>query len=506
MDITSFVYIIFVGISLIAYWNFPKGYQWVVLLVDSLIFYFLNAEWYTFIYLIISVMTVWAATNYFIKCNVGKNKKSVLVATIIVNIGMLAVLKYTNMAINTLNILCEHISGYRIQNVSWVSSLAISFYTLQIVSYLLDAYWGVTNVEQNPIKLLLFTCYFPLMVSGPINRHEEFSHQLFEEHRFDYASVTHGMKRMAWGLVKKLAIANRLSIIVDNLWDNPEIYSGLWIWVAVIVYVFQLYTDFSGCMDIVIGVSECFGIKLAENFNAPLLSKNIQEFWQRWHITLGQWLRDYIMNPLLKSEPMIRLGDRAKKRFGKKNGKKIPSYIAMLGVWLAMGLWHGNSWKYIVGEGLWFWFVIVAGQVLSPTFDKCKGDLKIKVGGVFWKLWQILRTDLIYAFGMLFFRADSLKDSMFRLRLSIGINVNMTMIKTVISNVISPLGKEGAILLVVSMTMLVIYDIYLYMGVELIDKISGKCFAFRWLLYVALVLIVCCSYNMAGTSFEYAQF
>lgn len=502
MDITSLVFLTFVAISLIIYWVTPRGYQWIVLLVDSLIFYFSNSISYTFLYLLVSVMSVWVATIFFSTSQSdNRKKKYVLISVIILNVAMLAVLKYTNLAINTLRIF----KITELNNVTWIASLGISFYTLQIVAYLLDAYWGVVAIERNPLKLLLFTSYFPAILSGPINRFEDLGPQLFADHRFDYADVTDGMKRIALGMFKKLAISNRMAVIVDMLWNNVEVYHGVWIWIAVFGYVIQLYTDFSGCMDIVIGVSACFGIRLTENFRAPLFSKNIQEFWQRWHITLGQWLRDFIMNPILKSAAMIKMADWSKKKFGKKKGKKIPVYIAMLPVWLLMGLWHGNSWKYILGEGLWFWLAIVAGQLLEPWFVKLKTVFKIRDGRL-WKLWQIVRTNIIFAIGTLFFRAASFTDALYRLRCSVGVNMSVQLIKQTIMDAMGTLGPLNSFLLFLSVIGVCIYDGFLYKNNDLLHSLKHRCFVVRWAVYMCMVLSICAAYSSGNQVFAYAQF
>lgn len=154
--------------------------------------------------------------------------------------------------------------------VEWCASLAISYYTLQIVAYLLDCYWGVTERESNPLKLLLFTSFFPLMVSGPISKHSMLAPQLFEEHRFDYDGFTTGVRRTAWGFAKVLIVANRLSVIVADMFGYPDIFSGLWVIISAITFLIQLYFNFSGCMDIVIGVSKCFGIELEEKLQSSI--------------------------------------------------------------------------------------------------------------------------------------------------------------------------------------------------------------------------------------------
>jgi D-alanyl-lipoteichoic acid acyltransferase DltB (MBOAT superfamily) len=373
----------------------------------------------------------------------------------------------------------------------------------------LDAYWGVTDTERNPVKLLLYTSFFLMMISGPINRHKDFGHQLFEEHRFDYTSVTHGMKRVAWGLLKVYAVSGKLAMVVTMLWRNVDLCDGLWIWLTAFLYAIELYAEFSGSMDIVIGASECFGIKLAENFNAPFFSKTVQEFWQRWHITLGTWLRDYILNPLLKSRALISLGEKSRAKFGKKQGKKIPAYIAMLAVWLSMGIWHGSSWKYIIGEGLWFWLVIVLGQVLEPLSVKIKNALHVK-GGWLWKTWQIIRTNLIFMVGMLFFRAESLPGAVDMLGRSIGLGHSISVVKPVLTSYMASkgmgVGAAWVLLLVISLAMMVVYDAFLYRGVNLIDRVSEKNIVLRWIVYIVLICIICACFYFDIEGIGYANF
>ena len=258
-------------------------------------------------------------------------------------------------------------------------------------------------------------------------------------------------------------------------------------------------------MDIVLGVCECFGIEVAENFKAPLFSKNIQEFWRRWHITLGQWLRDYIMNPLLKSEGMLKLGDWSKKKFGKKKGKKLPVYLSMLVLWSAMGLWHGNSWKYIVGEGLWYWLVIVLSQMLEAFFKKTKEKLHIKEGFL-WKAWQVIRTNMIFAVGMLFFRADSMPQALHRIAISANLSGNFTILPRAFQETLQPLHTYGVIIMVIAFAVMFVYDLLLYNDVDVIGSISKKPAIVRWTIYIIICFAIMASYNVGSASFAYAQF
>lgn len=508
MDIASFSYLLFISISLLIYWKISYKFQWYVLLADSLIFYFLSATAFTFAYVFITSISVWLATIYFSqRRNSKKSKKIILVLTISINIGILAILKYTNLGIHTINIISKlmHSECY-LKDIHLLAPLAISFYSLQAISYLLDCYWGLVESDKNFFRVLLFIIFFPQMVSGPISKYSSLSIQLFEEHRFNYEKVTHGLKRIALGFLKKLAVSNRIAVIVDYMWNDPNNYHGLFIWLMTALYVLQLYTDFSGCMDIVIGTSECFGINVEENFMAPLLSKTIQEFWQRWHITLGHWLRDYIMYPLLRTYWLINFGKMSKTIFGKKQGQKIPTYVAMFFLWSAMGLWHGNSWKYIIGQGWWFWSMIVIGQIFAYHFQQCKKLLHITDNNLFFNLLRIIRTNLIFIWGTLFFRAESFRDATWRIAHSFNIPPNFFEKTSTVYRETAPDfgGKVGMILCLVSLLFIIYYDIYLYKGIDFWKKIESR--KYRYLAYYYVVFTIIFSLNIGRQEFLYAQF
>lgn len=501
MEITSVSYLLFVGVSLIIYLHIPKKYQWYVLLVDSLIFYFLNAKAYTFIYLLTSVLTVYVATCFFVKNSDEGKKRIVLVVAMVINIGLLALLKYTNLFIITWN----YFTKGNVSTVQWCASLAISYYTLQIVAYLLDCYWGVTERESNPLKLLLFTSFFPLMVSGPISKHSMLAPQLFEEHRFDYDKVTNGMRRVSWGFVKKLIVANRLSVIVSYMFDNPDVYTGLWVIVAAITFLIQLYFDFSGCMDIVIGVSKCFGVELEENFKAPLMSRTVQEFWQRWHITLGGWLKSYVMYPLLKTKALVNLGDRCKNRFGKQ-GKKIPSYIAMLAVWFLMGLWHGNSWKFVF-LGLWFWLVIVMGQICEPISKKLKKVFHIDGNNILWKGFQVCRTIVLVSIGQIFFNASSLTSAAYMMTKIFDKTYIVMPLKKLWYQYTSCVGGKKDVLLLFIVVLVQVYvEIKTYKNQNAQDTLTRYPAIMRWILYYVLLYVIIFEEYSLQSSFIYFGF
>lgn len=504
MSITSVEFIVFIAVLLIIYWNIPGNFQWILLLVASCIFYVLNAPIFTLVYIGISVISVYYATMYFEKG--GKNKKVVLVVTLIIILGILVVLKYTNLFAGSLYI----ILNIPYVRVNWIAPLAISFYTLQLVAYTLDCYWGVAGrTEHNVLKLLLYTIYLPQMVSGPISRFSDLGVKLCVAHKFDVDRFIYGFKRIGLGLVKKIFIASKFKMISDAIYGNPASFSGIWIWLGMFMFTIELFMDFSGCMDIIIGVSLCFGIELKENFNAPFLAKTVQEFWQRWHITLGAWLRDYIMNPILKSAWFIKFGKNSKKLLGKKRGKKIPVYIAMLFVWFAMGVWHGNSIKYVIGEGLWFWFIIVIGDILGPYFKRILEMLNIGNGNALLNIFRILRTFILVSIGNVFFRADSFMKGLEFLKMAFS--------KTISYNIVSLLknynvGRTtlgdfvGVALWIVAIVMMACYEILCYRGSNPISVLSNKNRIFRWGVYWTVAIIISFSIFAKQSTFIYAGF
>lgn len=426
MSLVSATFILFFIGVLIVYYLVPGKVQWIVLLIASILFYFCTATPYTFIYVILSIVCVyWAIQRIdsldeqLVKIEGKENKQRLMRARkrsylvgVGVCVGMLAALKYMNFFLGNVRIIAGLFGqGDAIQKVHWIASLGISFYTLQMVGYLTDVYWGISKCQKNIAKLALFNCYFPQMISGPISRYQELEGTLFGPHKFDGKRIYRGMLRILMGFFKKLVISEHLIQATDAIFANPAEYGGIFIWIGTALYVVQIYADFAGCMDIIMGVSECFGVILPENFKTPFCSTTIQEFWQRWHITLGTWLKDYIMYPILRSGLWSKYTKAVKKKWGKRAAKLLPTFTGMLILWLGMGLWHGGGWNYI-GEGIWFWLVIVLGQTLEPWFKKVIQKLRINAEGKMWYCFRCVRTTFIYAVGALFFKAGSLRTAL----------------------------------------------------------------------------------------------
>ena len=268
--------------------------------------------------------------------------------------------------------------------------IGISYYTFRIMGYLIDVFWGKAQVQKNPAKLALFTIFFPQVPLGPISRYDYLSETLFSPHKFDWEAFQSGAQRIILGYFKKLVIAERL--IVPSLQDLPKL-DGAAALLNMIVYAAALYCDFTGGIAIAIGIGECFGIKMEENFDSPFRSKNIFEYWRRWHITMGTWFRDYVFYPVSVSKPLQKLTGKLKSRGAKR---RVPVYIATMVTWFVTGIWHGAAWNFIAW-GLANGVVILISQELQPLYGKFHERFP-KMKGRAYDAFQVARTFLLMAF------------------------------------------------------------------------------------------------------------
>ena len=281
MGITSFYFLCFFAGILIVYYIIPKKWQWGFLLLCSIAYYLLTDNGILILYPAATALVCYLGARRIeaVKEDV-KKKKTALLIIVVVNLTILIVLKYINFGVYTINGLAELFG--RGENVlsgfSFLAPLGVSFYTFSMLSYVLDVYYGLAAPQRNFGKAALYGMYFPALISGPILSYRTCGEQFFEPHVFEYVRVTRGLQRMVWGFLKKLVIAQRLGVLVDTVYGQYADYPGAYIWVATVCYAFQLYTDFSGCMDIVMGMSEALGLTLPENFNTPFFSKSISEY------------------------------------------------------------------------------------------------------------------------------------------------------------------------------------------------------------------------------------
>lgn len=412
MSLVSALFLVFVAAVLLLYYVVPKSFRiWVVMLASLVFAGFLG--FYTLVFVLISAVLCYIGglLSGAGRSNGARNAATII--TVVINIALLCAVKYYNvigLASERLDLLFGAVDGAN-SFFKYAVPVGMSFYVLQTTGYILDCRWEKITPEKNFFKVLLFSTYFPQLMSGPMNTYASLSAEFekTKEVKFSISRITDGAVRVAWGFFKKLVIADRAAMVVNMIYADHVNFTGWYVPLGVFFFAIQLYCDFSGCMEVVIGVSHMLGIELPENFNCPFFSKTVKEYWRRWHITLGAWLRDYLMYPILKSTPLIKIGDWSRAKFGKKNGKKVPTYIALLILWFAVGYWHGGLWNYVIGSGILHFVYIVLGMVFEPLFKKIRP--KIGADKLYFRIFQSLRTFVLMLTGFVFFRSATVKDA-----------------------------------------------------------------------------------------------
>ncbi|HOX77116.1 MAG TPA: MBOAT family O-acyltransferase [Bacteroidales bacterium] len=374
------------------YFVLPHRFRWFLLLAASCYFYM------AFIPIYILILGFTIVIDYFagiwLEKTEGKKKKYFLIASLIANIGVLAVFKYFNFLNENLSALLNSF-GYQnsIPNLSILLPIGLSFHTFQAMSYTIEVYRGHQKAERNFGIYALYVMFYPQLVAGPIERPQNLIHQFYEKHYFDYQRVVEGLKLMLWGLFMKLVIADRLAIYVNAVYNNPEQHSGQTLALATVFFAFQIYCDFAGYSNIAIGAAKVMGFTLMTNFNRPYFSRSISEFWKRWHISLSTWFRDYLY---------ISLGG---------NRVKIPRmYFNLFLVFVISGLWHGANWTFIIWGALNGFYLIFAlfTQKFRERFNHAVFlDRLPRIHSFI----QILITFILACFAWIFFRANSTQDS-----------------------------------------------------------------------------------------------
>lgn len=413
MTLTSVDFFLFLLAVFVLYYLSGRRLQKYVLLGASLFFYLqvVSISTYKVILILAYVILVtWLGALIIDKCK-GRVRTIAVFLVVSALVAALFVLKY---AYNMVSMLLTLFSmGGNVEWLQFAAVMGISYFTLSAIGYLMDVYWGTYKAEKNICLIALFLLYFPQLVSGPITRFPQMKEQFETHHKPEYSNVAYGMRRMIWGYFKKMMISERFALVVTAVYDNTAGQSGIWLLFATICYVIRLYTDFSGCMDIVLGASQLFGVVLPENFNAPFLSLTFKEFWQRWHITLGNWFKDYVMYPVQISKPMVNLGKKLKKRFGKNIGKRVPVYLAMLALWLLLGIWHGATAHYFVATGIVPYILLVGGDWFQPKFSEMVKKLKINADSFGFKLFQRLRTIFAICIGWVFICTEDVAEGLY---------------------------------------------------------------------------------------------
>ncbi len=425
MSFTSGTFLVFVLAALAAYYLTPKRYQWIILLIASYGFY-LTGGVGAMGYLLFTTLTTWLAGRVLGALSdrrkalpkedkvrqerIKRRKKWVVLAILLANFGLLYAVKYLDFTADLLHLPRP---GFEL-----LLPLGLSFYMFQSVGYVIDCYRGKYPPEKNLAKFALFVSFFPQMVQGPISRFGDLAPQLTAGKGFDADQVKYGIQLAMWGYFKKLVISDRAGVIVATVFGNYTQYRGAMIFAAVLFYCIQLYCDFSGGIDITRGVAQMFGIHLAENFRRPLFATSLADYWRRWHITLGQWMRDYVFYPMSLSKPLARLGKWTRRHIKGKLGKIIPTSIATFTVYFFIGIWHGAELRYFL-FGFWNGGIITASLLLEGWFQRWREGLRIKTDSLPWKLFQMARTWALVFLGRYLTRAGSVSSALWMMKMTV---------------------------------------------------------------------------------------
>ncbi len=374
------------------YFLLPHRFRWFMLLVASCYFYM------AFIPVYILILGGTIVIDYFagiwLEKTEGKRKKYFLIASLIANIGVLAVFKYYNFLNANLSEILNSF-GYEntVPDLSILLPIGLSFHTFQAMSYTIEVYRGNQKAERHFGIYALYVMFYPQLVAGPIERPQNLLHQFYEKHYFEYERFVGGLKLMLWGLFMKLVVADRLAIYVNAVYNNPDKHSGITFIVATVFFAFQIYCDFAGYSNIAIGAAKVMGFNLMTNFKRPYFSASISEFWKRWHISLSTWFKDYLY---------ISLGG---------NKVAIPRwYLNLFFVFAISGLWHGANWTFIIWGALNGFYLVFA--IITEKWRKKFGELIFlnrlpKLNS----LIQILITFALVCFAWIFFRANTTADA-----------------------------------------------------------------------------------------------
>lgn len=532
MAFTSMQFVMFLVLAVAVYYLTPKRYRWVTLLVVNYVFYYFAGVKY-FVYLFATTISTYIATTKLgnmaaenkaaynavkaeldrdakkaWKADFTKKKRRVLVPTLVFNFGILAVLKYSGFVSENLNALFAKISApVELPVFHFLLPLGISFYTFQTMGYLIDVYREKVAPEKNIGKLALFISFFPTIVQGPIGRFQHLSKQLFEGNDFSYERTKFGVQLMLWGAFKKLVIADRASVLVDNVFGFPDTFGGTYVAVAALVYCIQLYGDFSGGIDIATGAAQIFGVDLEKNFERPYLATSIPDFWRRWHITLGAWFRDYVFYPLSLSKFFTKVGKKGRQVLGNYIGKMLPVLIPQFIIFFLIGIWHGAEWKYIA-FGCYNGTLIVLGILFEQPLQKLVKRLAIRTDCISWRIFQVLRTLILVAIGKIITRAP-------------GVSAAKYMITSMVKNWNTDVLLEGGLLTmgldvkdlwVLFLSCLVLLSVSLMQesGIRVRETLAKQNLYFRWVIYLgalfSLILFGVYGLNYNAADFIYRGF
>ena len=535
MAYTTLAFFLFTAVVIAVYFLFPvKKYQWVILLAADYFFY-LYAGYKFAAFILFTTISIYAAARKIeslqvqskaelkekgkswsreekkaYKASVKRKQTRYLILGLVSNFGILVFLKYFNFLAGGLNQILGHgAAGGPVPILRLFLPLGISFYTFQAAGYLVDVYRGAISAEKNLLKFALFISFFPQIVQGPISSFGQLASQLTAPHRPEFVRFKLGLELILWGYFKKLVIADRAVIAINTVTADYTQYSGTVLLFIALLYALQLYADFSAGIDISRGIAQILGIDMVQNFRRPYFATSIGNYWRRWHITLGVWMKNYIFNPIAISKLFLSWSKKMRQSaFGKTAAgahiaKVLPASISSVIVFLVVGIWHGANSKYIA-FGLWNGLIIMISILCKPVFDRMREALRIRAESFYWRVFRIVRTFILVLVGYYFDIAPSFTGAMDMMKRSLMDLHPAADLKEVFS-----LGLTRSDYLILMAGMLVIFVVSIFGEKHRIDTpgelLERKSFALRYIM-ILLAILAILFWGIYGPGYDPADF
>lgn len=502
MSIQSLTFLFFVLVVFCAYYLLEKtGFQRYVLLVASLVCMASMSSISATVLIGLLALAVYAIAvkiEKLIRENGGKPPKAArswFWAGAVLDIGLLLYFKFFK---NTWFILQKFLETGHITLADLVVPVGLAYYTLALYGYLSDIYHKKYEAEKDFALFLTYVTYFPAIIEGPINLYKKLAPQLKERHAFDETKVVLGLQRMLWGYFKKVVIADRIGIIVMGILKD-ETAVGPLLFYAMVLYSFQIYTDFSGGIDVIMGISETLGIRLAENFRSPLVSGSVTEYWQRWHMSLGEFMEKYIYYPIVLNRRLMKFSRKIKNKY---LSRAFSATLASIIVFIIVGIWHGTGWNYVV-YGMYQALFVSTAVLLAPFYKKMKTFFRIDEKTFGWKLFTILRTFVILVFGRMLIKAADLKQAgQLLTRLFSDANPHALFDGTIYQY---GLDIKNVFLMYGCILLIIIVDILHEKGFHFRELLMRQGIVFRYLVYYIAVFSIII-FGIYGPQFDASSF
>ncbi len=485
MLFNSLAFFLFFPLVVALYFGLPHRARWSLLLAASCVFYMYFIPKYILILAFTIVVDYFA--GLLIARSQGARRRLCLGLSLIANIGVLALFKYFNFLNGNLEALARLIGwNYSIGTLALVLPVGLSFHTFQAMSYTIEVYRGRQAPERHFGIYALYVMFFPQLVAGPIERPQNLLHQFREVHHFDYDRVTSGLKLMAWGLFKKTVIADRVALFVNPVYAAPGQVDGPLLFVATLLFAFQIYCDFSGYSDIAIGAARVMGFRLMTNFDRPYHARSVAEFWRRWHISLSTWFRDYVYFPL--------------------GGNRVPAMrwaMNILIVFLVSGLWHGANWTFVIWGGL-HGLYLLGGAVTRRWRERVVDWSGLASRESLHRALRTVCTFTLVCIGWIFFRAATFDQAMLvctRMFTGWGTLLHPAYLA-------AEIGKQGLAWIVLGSFWIVVMEVVeawqAHPGAR--AGFKARPWWFRWSLYYGLVAALFFFHAVEPMRFIYFQF